>query len=78
VDAPPATVPPATVPPATVPPGEGVRVVHPDAQRRADEQAQADWQAAERAVAEWEAVEEATPPGTPPPAEAVVEEYVEE
>lgn len=61
-----------------VPVGEPVRVVHPDAQRRADEKAAADWQAADRAVADWDAVAQATPPGTPPPAEAVVEEYVEE
>jgi hypothetical protein len=60
------------------PPARGVRVVHPDARRRAAENTAADRQAAERAVAEWEAVADATPPGTPPPAEAVVEEYVEE
>jgi hypothetical protein len=38
----------------------------------------ADWAAAERAVAEWESAEEAASPGEPRPAEAVVEEYVEE
>lgn len=61
-----------------VPAPEPVRVVHPDAQRRAAEQRAADWEAADRAVADWDAVAEATPPGTPPPATAVVEEYVEE
>jgi len=60
------------------PAAEPVRVVHPDAQQRAAEKAAADWEAADRAVADWEAVENATPPGTPPPAEAIVEEYVED
>jgi hypothetical protein len=60
------------------PPQGGVRVIHPDAERRASERAAADWAAAERAVAEWESVEEAAEPGAPRPAEEVVEEYVEE
>jgi len=59
-------------------PDGGVRVVHPDAEQRAAEQAAASWEAVERAAADWEATERATPPGQPRPAEEVVEEYVEE
>jgi hypothetical protein len=60
------------------PPDGEVRVIHPDAERRAAEKQAADWAAAERAVAEWEKREEAAAPGDPRPAEEVVEEYVEE
>jgi hypothetical protein len=69
---------PTIVDEVPVTPAEPVRIVHPDAQLRADEKAAADWQAAERAMTEWEAVEDATPPGAPLPTHAVVEEYVEE
>jgi hypothetical protein len=66
-------------PPTIVEPTESeVRVLHPDAERRAAERAAADWTAAERAVTEWESAEEAAAPGDPRPAEEVVEEYVEE
>lgn len=71
--------PTASEPVTTVDPQQsGVRVIHPDAQRRAAERAAADWQAAEHAVAEWDKAEEAAKPGDPRPAEEVVEEYVEE
>jgi hypothetical protein len=65
-------------PTAVDPPGE-TRVRHPDAERRAAERAEAEYATAERAVAEWEAAEEAaSATGGPPPAEEVVEEYIEE
>jgi hypothetical protein len=55
------------------------RIRHPDAERRAAERAEAEFAAAERAGAEWEAAEQAASvTGGPPPAEEVVEEYVEE
>jgi hypothetical protein len=66
-------------PPTIVdPPQDGVRIIHPDAERRAAERAATDWAAAERAVAEWEDAEQAAAPGDPRPAEEVVEEFVEE
>jgi len=76
----PATSDPPTIvdSPAADPPKGGVRVIHPDAERRAAEQAAANWEAAERAVAGWEAREQAARPGQPRPAEEVIEEYVEE
>lgn len=71
--------PAADGPPTIVDPPEGeIRVVHPDAERRAAERQAADWAAAERAVAAWEKREEAAAPGGPRPTEHVVEEYVEE
>ena len=71
--------PAADGPPTIVdPPAGQVRVVHPDAERRAAERQAADWAAAERAVAGWENRQEAAAPGGPRPAEEVVEEYVEE
>jgi len=78
-DAPATSDPPTIVdPPDADPPKGGVRVIHPDAERRAAEQAAANWEAAERAVAGWEAREQATRHGEPRPAEEVIEEYVEE
>jgi hypothetical protein len=74
-DRPDAGGPPTVVGPAAE---SGVRVIHPDAERRAAERAATDWAAAEQAVAEWENAEMAAAPGEPRPAEEVVEEYVEE
>jgi hypothetical protein len=62
-------------PPTLVdPPNGGLGAAPPDTEPRD----LAEWEAAERAVAEWESTEEAAAPGEPRPAEAVVEEYVEE
>jgi hypothetical protein len=78
-DGPAASDPPTVVdPPVADPPKGGVRVIHPDAEQRAAEQAATNWEAADRAVADWKATEQATPPGQPRPAEEVIEEYVEE
>ena len=71
----------ATSEPVTLvdPPGADARIRHPDAERRAAERAGAEYAAAERAVAEWKAAEQAASvTGGPPPAEEVVEEYIEE
>lgn len=61
------------------PPSAQAGTRHPDAERRATERAEAEFEGADRAVAEWEAAEKAaSATGGPPPAEEVVEEYVEE